>query len=286
MALGQREGQGYTGARHHGAHQLELAVGVWPEIRDQLHDAMPGIGDAEGDGLELVRAGAQRRGRVPAGRAVVERARGREADRSGAHGLGGQRAHGGSVLGGGILQPGRPLAHHVEAQRAVGKLCAQVDVVRAPLDRVEILAEALPGPVDPLVEHRSGNVLDPFHQRDEPWVGIGAYRREADAAVAHDRGGHAVPARRRHPFVPRRLSVVMRMDVDEARGDQQPDGVDLLFAPAGDRAHGGDQSAVHRHVSPAGLAAAAVGHQPAAHHQVVCRPCHALPLTLPGQPGR
>ena len=144
MALGQREGQGYTGARHHGAHQLELAVGVWPEIRDQLHDAMPGIGDAEGDGLELVRAGAQRRGRVPAGRAVVERARGREADRSGAHGLGGQRAHGGSVLGGGILQAGRPLAHHVEAQRPVGKLCAQVDVVRAPLDRVEILAEALP----------------------------------------------------------------------------------------------------------------------------------------------
>ena len=65
--------------------------------------------------------------------------------------------------------------------------------------------------------------------------------READAAVAHDRGGHAVPARRRHPFVPRRLPVVMRMDVDEARGDQQPGGVDLLAAPAGDRAHGGDQ---------------------------------------------
>ena len=76
------------------------------------------------------------------------------------------------------------------------------------------------------------------------------------------------------------------MDVDEARGDQQPGSVDLLFAPAGNRAHSGDQGAVHRDVSPAGLAATTVGHQPAAHHQVVCRPCHVVPLTLPGQPGK
>ena len=43
----------------------------------------------------------------------------------------------------------------------MGELRAEVDVVRAPLDRVEVLAEALPGPVDPLVEHGAGNVLDP-----------------------------------------------------------------------------------------------------------------------------
>ena len=59
-----------------------------------------------------------------------------------------------------VLQSGRPLAHDVEAQRAVGELRAEVDVVRTPLDRVEVLAEGLPRPVDPLVEHRARNVLD------------------------------------------------------------------------------------------------------------------------------
>ena len=38
------------------------------------------------------------------------------------------------------------------------------------------------------------------------------------------------------PLVPGRLPVVVRVDVDEARGDQQAVGVDLLRAPAGDRA--------------------------------------------------
>ena len=190
-------------------------------------------------------------------------------------------AHRCDVLGGRLFQPGGPLAHDVQAERTVRKLGAEVDVVGTSLDRGEVLAEGLPGPVDPLVEHRAGNVLDPFHEGDEARVRIGSHRREADAAVAHDRGRDAVPARRRHPLVPGRLSVVVRVDVDEARGHQQPVGVDLLRAPPGDGAHGGDRPAVDRDVGRARLAAQAVGHRTAADHEVVCSHCHALPLTLP-----
>ena len=168
----------------------------------------------------------------------------------------------------------------------MGQLRAQVDVVRAPLDRSEVVAEALPGPVDPLVEHGAGDVLDPFHQGDEAGVRIGSHRCEADAAVAHDRRGHPVPARRRHAVVPRGLPVVVRVDVDEPRGDQQAVGVDLLRATARDRPDGGNGPAVHRHVGGARFTAPPVGHQPAPDHEVVHSLRHALPLTLPGEPGR
>ena len=55
---------------------------------------------------------------------------------------------------------------------------------------------------------------------------VGAHRREPDAAVAHDHGGHAVPARRREQRVPGGLAVVVRVQVDEAGREQQAVGVD------------------------------------------------------------
>ncbi len=70
--------------------------------------------------------------------------RGREPDRPGPQGLGGQRAHRRGVLGGGGFESGGSLPHDVEAERTVRKLGAEVDVVGTPLHRGEILAEALP----------------------------------------------------------------------------------------------------------------------------------------------
>ena len=194
--------RGTPRARHHGAHQLELAVGVGPEVGDELHHAMPGVGHAramassssvparsDGVGSPLAvrwfRVREVEKPMAPSRMASVAR-----------------RAHGGAVLRRRLLQPGGPLAHDVEAQRAVGELRAQVDVVRAPLDRVEVLAEALPGPVDALVEHGARDVLDPFHERDEARVRVRPHRGEADAAVAHDRRRDAVPARRRQSARP------------------------------------------------------------------------------------
>src|SRR3546814_6686884 len=77
----------------------------------------------------------------------------------------------------------------------------------------------------------------------------------SDLAIAHDDGGDAVPARRRHFPVPRRLAVIMGVDVDEAGGDDPAARVDL-FAPGGQvRADRDDAVPIHRDIGDEGLAA-------------------------------
>ena len=80
----------------------------------------------------------------------------------------------------------------------------------------------------PVGQRGAGDVLDAFHQPDEPVVLVGLHRREADAAVAHHDGGHAVPARRREHRVPGDLAVEVRVHVDEAGRDEHAVGVDRL----------------------------------------------------------
>ena len=77
---------------------------------------------------------------------------------------------------------------------------------------------------------------------DEHVVVLCAARREADAAVAHHRGGHAVMRRRRHPVRPDRLAVVVGVQVDEARSDQKPRRVDFPDGVAADRPDRGDHA--------------------------------------------
>ena len=81
-------------------------------------------------------------------------------------------------------------------------------------------------------------------------------------------GGDAVPRGGREAVVPGHLAVIVRVDVDEARRDQQPPGVDLLAPGAGDAADRGDAARLHGDVGLARLAARAVEHGAAAHHQV------------------
>ena len=143
----------------------------------------------------------------------------------------GERGHRGDVVGRGGLAVGAALAHHVEAQRAVGHLSGDVDVERPAVERVEELGERLPVPREALVQDDAGDVLDALHQLDEALVVGGAHRREADAAVADHHGGDAVPRRRDHALVPRGLAVVVGVDVDEAGRDEQAVGVDRARRP-------------------------------------------------------
>ena len=68
--------------------------------------------------------------------------------------------------------------------------------------------------------------------------------READAAVAHDHGGDAVPDRRREQRVPGDLAVVVGVHVDEAGRDREAGGVELLAPGLVDGADRGDAAVV------------------------------------------
>ena len=224
-------------------HQLELAVEV-DEVADDLQHAGADRAECLGDADQLVGLGGERRRQLAPAAAVVERARCGEAEGAGAHGVARQIGHRRDVVGCRRLTCRAALAHHVQAERAVGDLGAEVDVAGPLVEVVEVLGEGLPRPRQAFVQRRAGDVLDALHQLDQPLVIGRADGGEADAAVAHHDRGDAVPARRRQLDVPRRLAVVVGVDVDEPGRDEGAVGVELAAAAPVDVADGGDDAVV------------------------------------------
>ena len=165
------------------------------------------------------------------------------------------------------------LAHHVRAHRAVRYLRADVEEPRRLIEEVEVLGEALPSPPHALLERGAGDVFDALHQFDEPLAFAGSHRCEPDTAVAHDHSRDAVPARRRQVGIPRDLTVVVRVDVDEARCHEMTRGVDdlgrLRVAQRALVVDAGDEPVAHRDVGVARVAATAVDQGRVGNHQVV-----------------
>ena len=163
---------------------------------------------------------------------------------------------------------GAAITHHVAAQCRVRDLRGDVDRVLAPSHDVEVVGEALPTPRDAFVERGAGDVLDALHQFDEPLVTVGTNRREAHAAVAHDDGRDAVPGRRSDQRIPGDLPVVVRVDVDPPRRDEEAGGVDLVGTPLGHLAHRHDSPFIDGDVGHARCVAGTVDHRAASDHHV------------------
>ena len=144
-----------------------------------------------------------------------------------------------------------------------------IHVVGPAVERVHELGERLPVPRQTLVQHRAGNVFHAFHQLDEALVVGGMHRREADAAVADHHGGDAVPRRRDHALAPRRLTVVVRVDVDEAGSDEQPVGIDRAACRTADLPDFRDHAVVDRDVGRARGRAGPVDDRATANNRVV-----------------
>src|SRR4029077_11559365 len=109
-----------------------------------------------------------------------------------------------------------PLPHRVSAHGTMRDLGAEIDCQVTLLDGVEVLRKALPLPGDALRQSGTRDVLDALHQFDQPLLTTGTHRREPDAAVAADDGRDAMQAGRLQRLVPADLTVVVRVDVDEA----------------------------------------------------------------------
>ena len=228
--LDQQQRQRPAGSPRGRGQHVEVARA---EVGVDLEHPASGAAHRAGQRHQLGLVGAQARGGPAVGGPVLDGARGGEAERARAQRLVEQARHLVALARCRALgMVAATLAHHVAAQRRMRHLRADVDRVRQPLERIEVLREALPAEGDALGQHRAGDVLDAFHDVDQLLDAARAQRREAHAAVAEDRGRHAVHRRGRELRVPGRLAVVVGVDVDEARRQQQPARVDLVPAAA------------------------------------------------------
>ncbi len=253
--------------RYAGEH-VELAVEIL-EVGDDLERTPAGLAHRPGDPDQLRTGRAERRRSIAAAGAMVERPRGREPERARRDPVADQASHLHDLLGRGCL-PGRaPLTHDEEPHGAVGYEGADVDIAWSPVERSEILVEALPLPADALVQGRARDVLDPLHQLDQSLVVPHPDRSEADAAVAHDDRRHAVPRRGCELAVPGRLAVIVGVDVHEPGRDQRAVGVDLLCRAGADPTDLGDHAPVDRDVGRERLAPAPVDDRSSPDNQVV-----------------
>ncbi len=216
-------------------------------------------------------ADAVRLGSLLPGRgAVVQRAGGGEADRAGGHGVVGDGGHPDDLLRRGDRTGHGPFAHGVHPDRAVGHVGGAVDVVRDLLEDVEELGKGCPRPGEALVERGAGDVLDAFHEADEPVTVVGPDGGEAHTAVAeHDRG-HSVVGGREQVRVPCGLPVVVGVDVDPPRCHQRPGGVDLIPALPGHRPDLDHPPVGDGQIGFTERCAGSVGQEPVPDHEVVC----------------
>ncbi len=153
-------------------------------IDHQLQDAATGAADRCGDPDELVDTSVVGRRQLTIHALVIERARGREAQRPRPDRVGGQRRHLRHLAGRRRAAGHGSLPQHVDAQRRMRHLGADVEVELPAGQDVEIFLVGLPGPRQPLVQRRARDVFDAFHQVDQPLMVCWDHRCEADAAVA------------------------------------------------------------------------------------------------------
>ena len=167
---------------------------------------------------------------------------------------------------------GGALAHDMNAQGGVRDLGGDIGIEAALAQHVEEFREALPGPGQALGQHHLGEVFHPFHQRDQDIPPLRQAGREADAAIPDQGSGDPVPGGAVKPRRPRRLSVIMGVDVDKARGDQLAPGVDLR-CPArgrGQLPHRQDAALANGDIGLIGRSAQAIGHRAAADDEIGC----------------
>ena len=226
-------------------------VGAGFTRRHDFEETAPRFLLRPGESHQLINAREGPRDQLSVQRLVIQRARGREAHSPRRDRFTDVHRHLLDVFGGGRLVAFSAIAHDVETDRCVRNERGDVQRVLAPVERIEIFREGLPGPVDPLVQRRPRDVLDALHHLDEPLLVPRSNGRKADTAVAGDHGRHAMAGGGVEQAVPGRLTIVMRVDVHETRRDDQPGSVQGFPRLALDvRADRDDQAVRHRDVAP------------------------------------
>src|SRR5689334_18588658 len=147
-------------------------------------------------------------------------------------------------------------------------LGGEIDVMRSPLERIEILGKALPLPIEPLGHDDFGYVFDSLHHADEKVPVRFAARRKTDAAIAHHDARHAVLGGRCEIARPDGLTVIVGVNVDKARRDDVALGVDFLIAAAREWADGGDPAILYGVVDLAGCGSDSIDQSSASQNEI------------------
>ena len=150
---------------------------------------------------------------------------GREPDRAGTDRLGDDRLHLLDLVVGGFALVALG-AHRPEPHRSVPDVRAEVDPDAARADPLPVRRVVLPCPVDADRQRLRRHVLDEVQRAHHRVARRLTARRERQAAVPGDDAGDPLQARRREPRVPEDLRVVVRVEIDEPRGDQRSVGVE------------------------------------------------------------
>jgi hypothetical protein len=172
------------------ARQLleEVDAGV-PALGEHEH-AVPGLAQAADQRAQLGFVGEARGHRFAAFAVVRGRSAGGKADRPGLHRLEDQFAHRTGFIRGRNPFRGRR-AHHIGADRGMAGEHRDVERAAHALEHVEVLRHALEVPSHAGAQHVERHAFDLRQVAHHQLAVALAARRDGEAAVADDRGGHA-----------------------------------------------------------------------------------------------
>ena len=216
-----------------------------------LGAARSAAGDLEDAGAEFAEHAGERPAlvviTVAGGVAAILR-RGAKAERAVIHRLADQPLHRRHFFRGGLDALVGGFAHHIAADAGMADQRADIDAALF-AERIEIIADRLPGHIDPGLQHRQRDLLGVGEKFEIPLAVAGTHRRDHLAALADDDRGVAVM----HPGaaigVPYRLRVEMGVVVDKARRDDAPRGIDRPLGGGAVRLADADDLAVlHGHI--------------------------------------
>ncbi len=151
----------------------------------------------------------------------------------------------------------------------MGDVGCNIDSTRAALKCVQIFGERFPIPSHPLGKRSTRNVLDTFHQTNQPVMLVFLCRGKANTAIAHDDRGDAMPAGWGHLAVPRRLAIIMGVDVDKAWRDNLASRINLFAALRTDCTNGRNDAAVYSNIRNKARCACAIDNGSTTNNQIM-----------------
>ena len=203
-------------------------------------------------------------------------ARTRKAERAGAHRFKGQGRHFFDIGGCGVLVVRAAFVHHIGAQCAVAELGGDIKAARHRVERIEVFGKGFPRPWQAGAQRHARNVFDTFHELNQKVVAVSLGGRKADAAITHHEGRDAVAQGLRQHRIPGRLAIVMSVDVDPARRDQQAVRVDDFGGGAEVAANRRNHAILDGEVGDKWRRAAAVHYRAALDEGIeICHACYS-----------